>query len=180
MHKNYPSAKIRKTAEARTPVLQTSVAFCLRKLLAELREDHREQFAAKGVRLEFGCPRGRLWVEGRRFDVKVALRHLLANALRHTPRNGCVALVAGVRDKGGVEVKVLDNGPGFPPLPWYKSLTAFPNQLSAYLSHFTERRGLYSAFLLLSANQVKLELNSKPGLGTRLRFVLRRTPRLEN
>ena len=71
-----------------------------------------DQAQAGGVRLEVEAPDAEVKVDSDR--VQQALRNLLENAIRHTPREGTVRLSAAGLD-GIVRLVVADSGPGFPP-----------------------------------------------------------------
>ena len=102
--------------------------------------------------------------------VRVAeiLSNLLANALRHTPRNGRVTVrVAHDRD-GAVVFEVQDTGPGIP-----------PDQLGSVFDRFVTSAdtggtglGLAIAKRLVEAHGGTIEATSPTEGGTRVRFVI--------
>ncbi|HYV60025.1 MAG TPA: HAMP domain-containing sensor histidine kinase [Acidimicrobiia bacterium] len=69
--------------------------------------------AAKGVRLEGRLDGTAAEVEVSTSEVLRALRNILENAIRHTPSDGSVSVVAG-SDGGGAYVSVSDTGGGIP------------------------------------------------------------------
>jgi len=69
--------------------------------------------AAKGVRLEGRLDGPPAELEVSTAEVMRALRNILENAIRHTPSDGSVTVVAG-RDDGGAYVSVSDTGGGIP------------------------------------------------------------------
>lgn len=71
------------------------------------------RFADKGVALTCTAPPGGAWALADPVRVGQVLENLLANALRHTPVGGTVA-VAVHATADGVCVKVHDTGPGVP------------------------------------------------------------------
>ncbi len=71
--------------------------------------DHQARDA--GVAIEVETPDETVVVDPDR--MQQALRNLLENAIRHTPRGGLVRLSV-VRNDGTVRFNVLDSGPGFP------------------------------------------------------------------
>jgi signal transduction histidine kinase len=72
------------------------------------------QATDRGVSLTLTLPEGLPVVCADRRRVAQVLGNLLTNALRHTPRSGCVRLSA-VRKGGSVEVAVEDSGSGIAP-----------------------------------------------------------------
>ncbi len=81
-------------------------------LMASCRQlvDHQARDA--GVAIEVEAPDETIEVDPDR--MQQALRNLLENAIRQTPRGGLVRLSV-VRNDGKVRFNVLDSGPGFPP-----------------------------------------------------------------
>ncbi len=69
--------------------------------------------SAKGVRLEGRLEGPTAELEVSTSEVLRALRNILENAIRHTPSDGAVTVVAG-RDDGGAYVSVSDTGGGIP------------------------------------------------------------------
>jgi signal transduction histidine kinase len=75
---------------------------------------HGRPAEQKGVSLVADVAPGAEIVSGDPMRLEQALQNLAANALRHTPNGGRVALSAAVED-GGVTVTVADTGAGIPP-----------------------------------------------------------------
>ncbi len=97
--------------ESITPGSLASEPVLLQRVLPELVEAERTRFA--GTRFVVQTPAGLPPVRAERASVEQAARNLLANAARHGPPGGTVLLtIAEVGDR--VEVRVLDEGPGFP------------------------------------------------------------------
>jgi signal transduction histidine kinase len=69
--------------------------------------------AAKGVRLEGRLDGAPAELELSTSEVMRALRNILENAIRHTPSDGSVTVIAG-RDDEGAYVSVSDTGGGIP------------------------------------------------------------------
>lgn len=72
----------------------------------------RAEAEARGVTVETACA-GAV-VDGHAGDLQRLLRNLLENAIRHSPRGGCVRIEART-DAEHAEVRVSDDGPGVPP-----------------------------------------------------------------
>jgi two-component system, OmpR family, sensor histidine kinase KdpD len=86
----------------------------LRVVLARVGEIFAFQAAERGIAFETTAPEGGLTITGDATKLTWALSNLVTNALRYTPRGGCVTVVAVV-DDGTVRVAVSDSGPGIPP-----------------------------------------------------------------
>jgi two-component system, OmpR family, sensor histidine kinase KdpD len=86
----------------------------LRVVLARVGEIFAFQAAERGIAFETTAPEGGLTITGDATKLTWALSNLVTNALRYTPRGGCVT-VAAVVDDGTVRVAVSDSGPGIPP-----------------------------------------------------------------
>ena len=88
-------------------------AFDMADVVSETAQQAQGQFAEAGInfRCEVERPLGGFGDADR---LAQALRHLLANALKFTPRNGSVGLRARRLSSGHFEVCVADSGPGIP------------------------------------------------------------------
>ena len=75
---------------------------------------HERELHARHIRLERRVAAGAEQVPGDQDRLEQALQNLAANALRHTPDGGAVALTA-VADDGRVRITVRDSGPGIAP-----------------------------------------------------------------
>ncbi|MNC84674.1 Alkaline phosphatase synthesis sensor protein PhoR [compost metagenome] len=74
---------------------------------------HERELHARGIRLDCRVDPAAARVPGDPDRLEQALQNLAANALRHTPSNGEIALSAtAVED--GVRLMVRDSGPGVP------------------------------------------------------------------
>lgn len=87
--------------------------------LAHTLEDHRVSFDGCGVSLETQIDPGPCWVRADAARLTQAMSNLLGNALKFTPRGGCVA-VSLSRERGRVALRIRDTGAGIAPevLPW--------------------------------------------------------------
>jgi two-component system, OmpR family, sensor histidine kinase KdpD len=86
----------------------------LRAVLAHVGEVFAVEAAERGISFETTAPREGLTITGDATKLTWALSNLVTNALRYTPRGGCV-MVDVVADDGTVRVVVSDSGPGIPP-----------------------------------------------------------------
>ena len=75
---------------------------------------HERDLNARGITLERRVEPGAAEVTGDPGRLEQALQNLAANALRHTPDGGTIALAAA-RDGDRVRISVRDSGPGIPP-----------------------------------------------------------------
>jgi signal transduction histidine kinase len=83
-------------------------------LLEKAAASHRPLAAEKGIELEIEIEEGLPEIEVDPDRIGQVLDNLLSNALRHTPEGGTIRLLAReIRD--GLELVVLDSGPGITP-----------------------------------------------------------------
>lgn len=94
----------------RIPVRRTRT--CLSALIAKSLQFVDKQARDAAVRIEVDAADDHIELDPAR--VHQALRNLLENAIRHTPRCGVVR-VSAARTDGFVRMVVADSGPGFPP-----------------------------------------------------------------
>lgn len=83
----------------------------LARLLAEVRDEYAEQARQRGSALRV-VP-ARAWIDSDPDLLKRILDNLVANALRHAPRASI--LVGARRRAAGMEIQVIDTGPGIAP-----------------------------------------------------------------
>jgi signal transduction histidine kinase len=78
-------------------------------------ERHEREIAVRGIRLTRAIAPGAEEVAGDPDRLGQALLNLAANALRHVPDGGTLALSADCEGAYGVRLVVHDSGPGIPP-----------------------------------------------------------------
>jgi signal transduction histidine kinase len=83
-------------------------------LFARAVERHEVVVRSKDITLDVEVEPGAGTVVGDERRLEQVVQNLVANAVRHTPRGGRVALAAQ-RGNGRVRIRVLDTGPGIPP-----------------------------------------------------------------
>jgi two-component system, cell cycle sensor histidine kinase PleC len=100
------------------PLRLVDVAFECRKLL-KLRAD------GKGLQLvdDFDADLPAVWADQR--ALRQICLNLMSNALKFTPKGGCITLRVGATEDGGQYLAVRDNGPGIPEDEIPKVLQAF-------------------------------------------------------
>jgi signal transduction histidine kinase len=158
------------TLELRDVRLDGLVASCVRGVAASAR--------ARGVRVESrvdaAAPPARCAPE----HIERVLLNLLANALRHTPGDGSVAVLLEP-EAGGVRLSVEDTGEGIPPEHLDRAFDRFWRADSA------RRRdgagaglGLAIAKGLVEAQGGRIWAEPRNGGGARISFVLPAAPAL--
>jgi signal transduction histidine kinase len=98
--------------------------------------------------------------------IREVISNLVANALRHTPSGGTIAVDAGVGDAGAVVVTVTDTGSGIDP-------ELLPHVFDRFAKGATSRGsglGLAIARGLVEAHGGKIEVEIAPGRGSTFRF----------
>lgn len=94
--------------QSRDALPQAPQSIALAALFEQLVAQYAEQAAARGLRLRSAPCRLRLDTSA--LLLTRILSNLLSNALRYTPRGG--VLIGARRRAGGIEIQVLDSGPG--------------------------------------------------------------------
>src|SRR4029077_3611835 len=125
--------------------------------------------ADRGVALDVdAAPDTPATIEADPVRVQEVLTNLLANAIRHTPRDGRVAVRVGRADEDGASFEVRDPGPGIPAeqLP-----TVFDRFVTSADAGGTGL-GLAIAKRLVEAHGGTIAANTPPDGGTRVRFEI--------
>jgi two-component system OmpR family sensor kinase len=84
-------------------------------LFRRVADRHRPTLAERGVTLTTDVEEGTPLILGDPDRLEQAVQNVAANAIRHTPEGGTVALRAGCDGDGRVRISVSDTGPGIPP-----------------------------------------------------------------
>jgi signal transduction histidine kinase len=110
-----------------------------------------------------------LYVEGDHDRLLQVLANLLGNALKFTPKGGCIELAVDSR-RTHAEISVRDNGPGVPSHAKEQIFERF-SQLK-----LRDRRGLglglFIAKWIVEAHQGRIWVTSEPGRGSTFTFTL--------
>ena len=131
----------------------------------DMMRDSVRPFATNPVDVAFD-PGTDLVVTGDRDQLSRAVANLVANAVESMPNGGKVSVTARAVD-GGIEVEIADSGSGIPP----EMLARVFDPL------FTTKRnasglGLSIAKQIVEAHGGTVSIESAPGTGTRVKFVL--------
>jgi signal transduction histidine kinase len=126
----------------------------------------RERAGRAGVRLDSNIPADLPVVRGDSLRVKQVLLNLIGNAVKFTPREGSVSVIAGLRD-GGVFVTVLDTGIGISSGDLEHVTEPFA-QASNSMTRGYEGTGLGLSLVksLMALHGGGLAIASEPGRGT--------------
>jgi signal transduction histidine kinase len=87
--------------------------FYVDQALAECRDLYAPAAAARDIKLDLQSATG-ICVAGTQREILQLAGNLLDNALRHTPDQGVVSIVASA-ERDGVSIEFVDQGPGVPP-----------------------------------------------------------------
>lgn len=147
-------------------------------LLADVATSFSGQAESAGVMLRYtecGARNGDapLLVEGDAGRLDQVLSNLVANAIRHTPRQGTVTLAATPVD-GRVQITVADTGEGIAQedLPFVFDRFWRADRARAHTSGAGSGLGLSIANQLVKAHGGQIKVVSTPGMGTTFTVVL--------
>ena len=133
---------------------------------------------AHGVQLIEEAPEEAMTLRADGARVLQILSNLASNAIKFTPEGGTVALFAGYRADGGVDIGVRDDGVGIDPSMIPALVEPF-RQLDDVWSKRSEGvgLGLYIVKALAEMHQAELVIDSAPGAGATvtIRFPPERT-----
>lgn len=141
-------------------------------LLRDARVNFGPQADDRGVTLALDLPGELPPVMADRRRVSQVVSNLLTNALRHTPRGGCVRLSAAATGEA-VEVAVADTGGGIPPQDLAYVFERFwRGEKSRSRAGGGSGLGLAIAKRLVEMHGGSIEVESTPGEGSTFRFTL--------
>jgi signal transduction histidine kinase len=142
----------------------------LAELVQETTESMRREATAADVRLEVEVGPGPLRGEMDPQRIEQVLANFLTNAIKFTPPGGVVHVRARARE-GGLWCEVEDSGPGIAPEDASRLFQPFA-QLELGARKGGTGPGLAIAKSLVEAHGGRVELRSKPGLGSTFSFCL--------
>ncbi len=147
-------------AQARGEHLAHDERVVLGDCLAQVVREHRAAAAAKGLALDFVDSQAEVTVSA--LMLGRILNNLVSNAIRYTARG---RVLVGVRRRaGGVELQVLDSGPGLPA----DRLAALQRPFEQGASAAPEGHGLglFIVRTLCEQGGLRLRIASRPGRGS--------------
>lgn len=138
----------------------------LNQWLPQVLSSWREAAADKGLQWQATIPDDLPILEADPDRLGQALGNLLSNAIKYTPSGGTVSIEAGFGDSA-IWIRVSDTGPGIAPEDQAHIFTPFYRTRET--NHFKEGMGLglSIAYDLIVAHKGRLEVESRPGLGSR-------------
>ncbi len=160
-HKEKGEARIRRTF------------FSMSDLAREVSERFSTLASEKSIDLQPDLPRkGSLKVEADREKLKVALSHLVRNALTFTDPDGTVSIQAEKQD-GYVKVSVTDTGIGIPEADVARVFDRF-YQVETHLTrkHGGMGLGLSIAKAMIEMHGGQIWCESKEGVGSKFAFII--------
>ncbi|MEI8393244.1 MAG: PAS domain S-box protein [Rhodospirillaceae bacterium] len=141
--------------------------FPVERLLETALSAVRTRAAAGGLHLSLDAPGNLPWLEADERALLHALVHLLANAIKFTPRDGKVILRMRPEPEGGLTLAVIDTGIGINPEHMEKVMRPFIQADNALGRRFEGAGlGLPLAARLTAYHGGRLTLESEPGTGT--------------
>lgn len=147
--------------------------FPIGELAHDVAQRYASAAASAGVDLQVRCDAAPM-VDGEIALVERALGNLLDNALRHTPRGGQVAIEIQAADTGPARVGVIDTGEGIAePDTLFDRFETLPRTGDSG----SQRPGLGLAIVrrIAALHGSALDVQSRPGEGTRIAFALARS-----
>ncbi|OAN50116.1 hypothetical protein A6A04_01525 [Paramagnetospirillum marisnigri] len=122
-----------------------------------------------GIELDVSSTPRTIHAIGDRVMLRRAITNLVANAIRHTPSGGRVTLGAG-RVEDGAEIRVEDTGCGIAPQD-------IPRLFDRFFRRERAREGgvglgLAIVKAIITRHGGRIEVESQPGIGTRVTLVL--------
>jgi signal transduction histidine kinase len=147
----------------------------LSAIAADMAELYAPLAEEKGVNLEI-APSGATMIDGNRSLISQALANLVDNAIKYTPAGGKVTVTASGTPLG-VELRVVDTGPGIPPVERARVVERFV-RLEASRNSPGTGLGLSLVAAVARLHDAKLMLEDNvPGLRAIIRFP-RQPPRV--
>lgn len=135
---------------------------CLENLLAEAQRRHLAAAQNRGLRLDYH-PTG-YRIAGSARVLERILDNLLGNAIRYTGRG---RILLGVRRRAdGLEIQVLDTGPGIDPARRRALLAPFAQSGRLAAERLGHGLGLYIVKTLCEQSGYRLTIRSTPGRGS--------------
>jgi len=148
-----------------------------RRVVETVAKSFAEEARRGGQTLEVALPDGLPEVVADPRQLPQILRHLVGNALRHTPVGTRVTLAAEVASDGSVALMVRDDGPGIPADRLNVVMTPFAQGDDTFSrAQGGTGLGLPLARALAELQGARLELDSAPGDGTEARVVFPPVP----
>lgn len=93
--------------------LENPIRVDIAKLTAETLAQLAPSALEKSIELELICNKDHVMIEGNPTALDILIRNLVDNAIRYTPKQGCVKVTIE-KSSQHVILRVVDNGPGIP------------------------------------------------------------------
>ncbi len=141
----------------------------LETLLSSVLQTYAPHFRRAGQELRANVLSPSLQILGAPEPLRLALEHLLDNALYHTPRGGQVTLTMGALIVGYAVIDIADTGPGI-------HAKELPHIFEPYYQGTPAREGmglgLFIARAIVEAHGGRLTATSTPGEGSTFSLIL--------
>ncbi|WP_370263656.1 ATP-binding protein [Limnobacter sp.] len=138
------------------------------ELLAGVVDDARFEAEQQGKQVQWGCPMDAHWLPCEPDVLQRAFDNVIRNALKHSPAGGVVEVSCSQRGPAGLQVDILDRGPGVPPEHMNKLFTPFFKQ-GEKSGHGL---GLAIAKRAIERHQGRISAHTRPGGGMVFRIEL--------
>ena len=153
------------------PIVLLKGAVALREVLHRVGKQYEREAQRLQVALEFSLADELPLVQGDPMALERVVTNLLHNALKFTPEKGKVSISAFVRQKNEIVLSVADTGPG---MTAEEIAFIFEKYRTAKRDRKREGSGLglFIVKVLVEAHGGRVEVDSTPGVGTRMSVVL--------
>jgi signal transduction histidine kinase len=149
-------------------------SFAIADVVTETRRLLSEQVGARLQTIGVELPRAEIQLRADRRRILQILINLVGNACKYAPMGGTIQLRCRLRDDGGIELQVADEGPGMTNAEIEVALTLF-GQASAGRNHNSGTGlGLPLARSMAELHGGQMLIESRKGRGTTVRILLPR------
>lgn len=144
-------------------------SFDARDVIAEAIKRHEKTIREKGLRLNVQVPESSLWLVSDRAKVERVLQNVFNNAVKFTSEGEITVRVQATADRGGVKFEIIDTGIGIDENKIDSIFEPFHQaDTSSQRAYSGLGLGLTVARRMAEIVGGKLEVTSKPGVGTRV------------
>ncbi len=141
------------------------------ELVQEILELYQAKFSKKNLSLTYDIPQDLPPVFADEELIRQVIANLLDNAIKYTPKDGCITVSAFHRTTQKVQVSIIDNGPG---IPKSKQETIFEPHFRLQRDEKSDGYGLGLSLCnkIIHAHYGQIWVDSRPKQGSSFHFTL--------